>query len=159
LFVDGTLQEAGGMLFEDGSAANFGRGDPDIDDPIYNFVREVDYCSGALLATRRDVFEQLGRFDSRYAPAYNEDSDYCFSLRQAGYRVYYQPACTIVHIEGVSSGRDLTAGVKQYQVVNKQKFVAKWFEELRQQPQRPSEDDAAAWRALALQASVSEVVG
>src|SRR5918997_6661056 len=109
-------------MFRDGSAANFGRGDHEIDAPSYNFVREVDYCSGALLVTRRSLFEELDGFDTRYQPAYCEDSDYCFKVREAGYRVYYQPECAIVHLEGATSGTDLTRGVKRYQVVNQAKL-------------------------------------
>jgi GT2 family glycosyltransferase len=150
LFPNGALQEAGGMVFCDGSAANFGRGDHDVDAPQYNFVREVDYCSGALLATRRSLFEQIGGFDDRYRPAYYEDTDYCFAVRQYGFRVYYQPASAVVHLEGVSSGTDPASGVKRYQAMNQAKFAEKWSAALSRQAPRPSENNHAAWLALAL---------
>ena len=95
IFPDGVLQEAGGVIYRDGSGCNFGKYDRNADAPLYNFVREVDYCSGALLATPRDLFLKLGGFDLRYAPAYYEDSDYCFNLRKHGFRVYYQPQSEI----------------------------------------------------------------
>jgi GT2 family glycosyltransferase len=150
LFADGALQEAGGMVFCDGSAANFGRGDHDVDAPQYNVVREVDYCSGALLATRRALFEQIGGFDDRYRPAYYEDADYCFAVRQRGFRVYYQPECAVVHLEGASSGTDLSRGVKQYQVLNQAKFAEKWSGALSRQAPRPSDHDRTAWLTVAL---------
>ena len=78
VYPDGRLQEAGGVIFSDGSGLNFGKNE-DADDPVYNFVREVDYCSGALLATRRTLFLELGGFDLRFEPAYYEDTDYCFT--------------------------------------------------------------------------------
>ncbi|HYE75503.1 MAG TPA: glycosyltransferase family 2 protein, partial [Blastocatellia bacterium] len=81
IYPDGTLQEAGGIIFSDGSGCNFGKYDRSANSPVYNFVREVDYCSGALLATRSDLFTKLGGFDVNFAPAYYEDTDYCFSLR------------------------------------------------------------------------------
>jgi GT2 family glycosyltransferase len=126
VYPDGTLQEAGGVIFSDGSGCNFGKFDKAPNAPLYNFTREVDYCSGALLATPRALFMELGGFDVRFKPAYYEDVDYCFALREKGYRVYYQPESVIVHFEGASSGTDLNTGVKSYQVVNQQKFVAKW---------------------------------
>src|SRR5262249_15190516 len=43
LYPDGRLQEAGGVIFSDGSGANFGRGDCHPDHPLYNYVRAVDY--------------------------------------------------------------------------------------------------------------------
>ena len=157
IFADGTLQEAGGIVFRDGSAANFGRGDYEINALLYNFLREVDYCSGALLATRRALFEELSGFDTRYQPAYYEDTDYCFKVRDKGYRVYYQPESAIIHLEGVSSGTDLRSGVKRYQVVNHEKFLEKWRDLLKRQPPRPGYSDLAAWRALAMRTEMRGV--
>lgn len=148
VFPDGRLQEAGGIVFCDGSAAHFGRGDYDIEAPSYEFVRDVDYCSAALLATPRALFRELGGFDRRYRPAYYEDADYCFQVRQRGYCVYYQPRSTIVHFEGGTSGVDLTRGVKRFQAVNQRKFLEKWRAVLKRQPKRPSYSDQAAWKGL-----------
>jgi GT2 family glycosyltransferase len=149
VFPDGTLQEAGGIVFCDGSAAHFGRGDHDIDATLYNFVRDVDYCSAALLATRRSLFIELGGFDTRFQPGYYEDTDYCFTIRNNGYRVYYQPESTIIHLEGASAGTNAERGMKRYQALNRGKFMAKWREALKRQPSRPSRFDAATWHALA----------
>jgi O-antigen biosynthesis protein len=150
VFPDGRLQEAGGVIFADGSGANFGRGDHEVDAPLYNYVREVDYCSGALLATRRSLFEEIGGFDTRYCPAYYEDADYCFAVREKGSRVYYQPDSTIIHLEGATSGTDLSSGVKQYQVVNQAKFVEKWGHMLKRQRPRPGRYTHETWYALAV---------
>lgn len=138
LYPDGTLQEAGGIIFNDASGCNVGRGDASPDRPAYNMLREVDYCSGALLATPRKLFLSLGGFDRRFRPAYYEDTDYCFTLWDRGYRVFYQPESEVVHLEGVTSGTDLSSGVKSYQVVNRVKFTEKWRKALAHQmePQR-----------------------
>jgi GT2 family glycosyltransferase len=141
VYPDGTLQEAGGVIFSDGSGCNFGWSDKAANAPLYNFVREVDYCSGALLATPRALFRELGGFDARFKPAYYEDVDYCFTLREKGYRVYYQPESVIVHFEGASSGTDLKTGMKSYQVVNQHKFVAKWSEALKKHYPAPDQYD------------------
>ncbi|HJR09521.1 MAG TPA: glycosyltransferase [Pyrinomonadaceae bacterium] len=150
IYPDGTLQEAGGIIFSDGSGCNFGRNDKAPNAPLYNFLREVDYCSGALLATPRTLFLSLGGFDSRYAPAYYEDTDYCFSLREMGRKVYYQPESVIIHFEGVSSGTDLKRGVKSFQTVNRVKFVEKWQHVLRRQPSAPNQYDFATLHALSV---------
>ena len=148
IYQDGTLQEAGGVIFSDGSACNFGKFDKTPNAPLYDFLREVDYCSGALLATRRAVFLELGGFDERFNPAYYEDADYCFSLRARGYRVYYQPESVVIHFEGVSSGTDTNTGVKSYQAVNRRKFIEKWREALRHYYPAPQQYDAASLQTL-----------
>ncbi len=102
ILPNGRLQEAGSVIWNDGSCAGYGRGwYPDC--PECQFRRDVDYCSGAFLLIRRDVFEQLGRFDPRFAPAYYEEADFCLRLREKGYRVVYDPRAEIHHFEFGSS--------------------------------------------------------
>ena len=149
LYTDGRLQEAGGLVFSDGSAAKFGYGDPDADAALYGYVREVDYVSGALLLTPRSLFSELGGFDRRYGFGFYDDDDYCFSVRAAGRRVYYQPESVVVHVEGGSAGTDLSVGAKQFQLTNQTIFKAKWSDELAGQPPRPDPLDASAQRLLA----------
>jgi GT2 family glycosyltransferase len=117
LYPDGRLQEAGGIVFSDGSAWNYGRGD-DPTNPKYEFRRDVHYGSGACLAAPRNLFEELGGFDTRFAPMYYEDVDLAFAARSANRRVVYQPACQIFHAEGGTAGTDTASGAKRYQVVN-----------------------------------------
>ncbi|HEX8422350.1 MAG TPA: glycosyltransferase family 2 protein, partial [Pyrinomonadaceae bacterium] len=150
IYPDGTLQEAGGIIFADGSGCNFGRNDKSSNAPLYNFLREVDYCSGALLATPRALFLSFGGFDTRFAPAYYEDTDYCFSLRESGRKVYYQPESVIVHFEGVSSGTDVKSGVKSFQVVNRVKFIEKWQHVLKRHPAAPGRYDFNTLHALSV---------
>jgi glycosyltransferase involved in cell wall biosynthesis len=103
--LDGTLQEAGSIVWNNGSCLGYGRGDNPYA-PAYMFRRDVDYCSAVFLLTRRRLFEQLGGFDEDFIPAYYEDSDYCLRLRQQGYRTVYEPAARVNHFEFGSSSHE-----------------------------------------------------
>ncbi|MEM4620337.1 MAG: glycosyltransferase [Desulfurococcaceae archaeon] len=125
IFPDGKLQEAGGIIWKDASGWNYGRGD-DPEKPEYNYVKEVDYISGACILVRRELWDKIGGFDIRYAPAYFEDCDLAFTVRKMGFKVVYQPKSVVVHHEGISHGKDTSTGIKKYQDLNKYKFFEKW---------------------------------
>ncbi|MGB0514599.1 MAG: glycosyltransferase, partial [Wenzhouxiangellaceae bacterium] len=126
------------IVFRDASGWNFGRGESP-DRPEFNVLSETDYVSGACLAIDRELFNELGGFDKHYAPAYYEDTDLCFKVRQRGLKVLYQPASTVIHFEGGTSGTDETTGAKRHQVVNRERFAERWAKVLETYPENPNE--------------------
>ncbi|WP_342757077.1 methyltransferase domain-containing protein [Kineothrix sedimenti] len=125
IYQNGWLQEAGGIVWKDASAWNFGnRTNPEQAD--YNYLKEVDFISGACIMIRKELWEKIGGFDEQFAPAYYEDVDLAFEVRKHDFKVIYQPLSSVVHFEGISNGTSLSAGQKAYQLVNKEKFYRKW---------------------------------
>jgi GT2 family glycosyltransferase len=132
VYPDGKLQEAGGIIWNDRVhiGLNYGK----FENPWayeYNYVREVDYCSGACLLVRKELFVRVGLFDAEFAPAYFEDTNLAFALRSIGYRTLYQPKAIAFHFEGVTAGTDVRKGMKQYQEINQKKFCDRWQQVLK----------------------------
>lgn len=121
LYPNGTLQEAGGIVWNNGDPWNYGRGANPYD-PRYNYLRDVDYLSGACVMLSKPLWDDLRGFDELFAPAYFEDTDLAFRVRAKGLRTIYMPFCEIIHFEGISSGTSTSSGMKRYQEINRPKF-------------------------------------
>lgn len=67
-------------------------------------ISTVDWVSGACFLARRRALEEIGGFDERYF-MYLEDTDLCWRLSRAGYRVAYVPEAAVSHIQGLSTAR------------------------------------------------------
>lgn len=135
IYPTGKLQEAGGIVWNDGSSYAYGR-DANPRRPEFNFIRDVDYCSGACLLVRRDLLERVRGFDARFQPAYYEDTDLCFGIREMGYRVVFQPDAVVIHREGTSS-RESSQTLQQR---NRVVFREKWAHVLARDHYPPNTD-------------------
>ena len=138
LLLDGSLQEAGSLIWRDGSCLGYGRGD-DPNKPEYMFRRDVDYCSGAFLLFSKQDFEALAGFDEDFAPAYYEESDFCMRLRKAGKRIVYEPRAVITHFEFASTGGMNKASELQHEhrklfCEKHKEFLTQFFDNQQQSP-------------------------
>ena len=102
LLSDGTLQEAGSIIWHDGGSFGVGRDLPG-DAVSLRFRRRVEYCSALSLLVRRETFNELGGLDEGYFPAYYEDVDFCLKIAQRGEVVLYEPRSVVRHFESRSS--------------------------------------------------------
>jgi GT2 family glycosyltransferase len=140
LLRDGRLQEAGNVIWRDGSTSHLGRSLP-ADESQLITRRDVDYVSFCSAMIRREVWEQVGGFDERYFPAYYEDVDLCMSARALGWRVVCEPTSVVIHDEGASTPVSLRHFLSGR---NQKLFVSKWEAALAEFPDRPRRATAAA---------------
>ncbi len=144
LFPDGSLQEAGSVIWDDGSTAPIGRGAP-AEERAFSYRRYVDHISANGLLVRKAVFDQVGGFDARYFPAYYEDVDLLLAIKAAGHRVLYEPLSQLRHHESASS----TARFKEFLFKrNGAQLREKWAELLAGQTPADPENPAAVNAAL-----------
>jgi len=126
VFPSGRLQEAGNTVLSNGVTHGIGRNANPLS-PGFLSVKEVEYCSGACLLVRKDLFTRLGGFDERYSPAYYEDVDLCFGIRKLGYKVIVQPGVQVLHYE---FGSGSFGKAYELSLENRKKFIEKWAAEL-----------------------------
>ncbi len=130
---DGELQAAGGMVGSDGTCRHWG----DLDDKKsskYRYTRKIDYVPFAAVLVRNSELKKIGGFDERFAPAYYEDVDFAFQMREIGKSVYISSESTVFHFGSKSyglGGNDALIGMNR---TNKKKFREKWRTTLESSP-------------------------
>lgn len=151
LSIDGTLQEAGSVLWRDGWVAHVGTG---LANPstAYNYVRYADYVSANGLLVERQAWDAIGGLDERYFPAYYEDVDFCLALREHGYRVVYEPRARLTHLESQSTSSTYRGFLL---IRNRGQLVAKWSQSLAEFGEHPDPIDEVAIDAAVLRAERS----
>ncbi|MBF8254706.1 MAG: hypothetical protein HW373_1401 [Deltaproteobacteria bacterium] len=122
LFPTGELQEAGAFIDRAGYPIRRGRG-KNAGEPAFNRKEEVDYCSGAALAMRRELFLQLSGYEQHW--------DLCFKVRALGHKVVYVPSSEVVHLENATMAEsppapDMTVVIE----ANRKRFVRTWKDAL-----------------------------
>lgn len=121
-YPDGRIQEAGSVLWRDGSSRPIGHGAPD-GSVAPRVRRRVDYCSASALLVSRAAWDAAGGFDQGYHPAYFEDVDFALRLEQLGLEVWVDPRGEVLHAESQSSAPSF----KQFLFArNRARLVTRW---------------------------------
>jgi Glycosyltransferase like family 2 len=100
-----------------------------------NYEREFQSVTGASLLMRRSLFDAIGGFDEEYVNGW-EDVDLCLRVREAGYKVIYQPESVLTHHESISSGRF------DREKVNAERFLSLWGGKIAADEPRLLRDDS-----------------
>jgi GT2 family glycosyltransferase len=121
LFPDNRIQNAGGVFDALSQPTHRCLGWSNPHHAECSTRQEVEWNTGAALAIRTSVFVQLRGFDESYQRGYFEDVDLCLRAREAGYKVLYEPACTLLHSVGSTGG-------SPYFAQNARRFKAQWVD-------------------------------
>jgi GT2 family glycosyltransferase len=142
LFPDGRLQEAGSLVWADGSTIGIGRLAMGHERTA---ARRVAYCSACSLLVPRHAWLAAGGLDEGYHPAYYEDVDFCLRLQALGLDVVYAPGSVVEHHEASSSDPDYRLFLFAW---NKQRLARKWRSALGAfEPATPGRTARAEWLA------------
>ncbi len=124
----GDLQEAGAVVFKDGGALQFSKVWGSTN-PLFRYVRRVDYASAACLMVRSLLL--AGGFDEVFRPAYYEDTDLAMRLRHSHYKaVDYNPFAVAVHEGSATYSGDRAQEKERQMDRNRDTFVRKWSAQL-----------------------------
>jgi GT2 family glycosyltransferase len=129
LYDDGTLQHAGVVLGVGGVAGHDSVGEPPEQGGYYgrsHLQRRSAAVTGACLATRREVFLEVGGFDEIHLKVAFNDVDFCLKLREAGYAVIYEPFAVLYHYESKSRGYDLSEAKRDRIALESAVFRERW---------------------------------
>lgn len=129
LFPNGSIQNAGGEFDQLGQPVHRCLGWTNPRHTECDTRQTVDWTTGAALAIRSDLFTFFGGFDGGYERGYFEDVDLCMRVREAGYKVIYEPACTLVHPVGSTGG-------SPYFAQNARRFKMQWVDSGKVKPGR-----------------------
>jgi GT2 family glycosyltransferase len=123
-YPDGRLQHAGAYLSFPRAVAHH-IGWRECDDGQYDASRSCEMVTGAAIALRMEALVRTGLFDTGYSPAYYEDSDLCWRLRQQGYQIVYAPQARLIHHESLSLPDETTRS--KYYNRGRLRFVLKSY--------------------------------
>jgi len=145
LYPDGTIQHAGVWLRWPEIALHGFAGLRDDDLQYHSraqLTQRVSAVTGACLATRRDVYEQLGGLNEDLLIAYN-DIDFCLRIEtKLGLGVIYEPRARLIHLESKSRGSDLSPKKRERLLAEQRKMQAMWEDQLKRDRYRSAHFDA-----------------
>ena len=135
LYENGDIQHAGILLGVDGHSLHDGLGRHAMDGGYFDrhhLAHQVSAVTGACLATRKIVFDEVRGFDPGFAVTCN-DLDYCLRLGDLGYKTIYDPAVVLYHLESRTRG-DPGPDAKARQSNEEMRFRARWRAKVRRDP-------------------------
>jgi GT2 family glycosyltransferase len=136
-YPDGTVQHAGMVLRDNGGGYHVMRHAPpdcaDYDNLLFR-VRPVSAVTGACIAVRREVFDEVGGIDAENFAVTCSDTDFCLRVAARGYQVLWTPHARLCHLELATRKKDESAAAMARAAREEATLAARWRERLRRDP-------------------------
>jgi GT2 family glycosyltransferase len=104
-YEDNMIQYAGTSPLNPITSRGADEGDKEVDNGQFDEIKETFYPHGACMMIRKSVLQEIGLLYEGYF-LYYEEYDFAERVRQAGYKIYYQPNSCILHKESISTGKN-----------------------------------------------------
>jgi GT2 family glycosyltransferase len=151
LYADGRIQHAGVLVGMHGVAGHDSIGECGDSGGYLGRIhlqRQSTAVTGACLATRRVVFEEVGGFDELNLKVSFSDVDYCLKVRQAGYRVVYNPFAVLYHFESRSRGPNISEQQQAQEAAEAAAIRGRWGELVEADPFFNPHFERFSWTAF-----------
>lgn len=99
-------------------------------DHFYKSEQEVDWITGAAFFVKKDIFQKVGGFDEKIF-LYGEDTELCFRIKQAGFKILYSPTASVVHL-----GRGSHGGVNIGAITGEYKGLTYFYQKYKNKRER-----------------------
>lgn len=105
LYPNGTIQQAGAQIDSRGVGRPLGARQPDRRQ--FNAASKAEYVGCVSLAVSREALASAGLMDAAFSPAFYEDADWCYRVRNAGFHVVYAPKSRLIHYTSGITGDEV----------------------------------------------------
>ncbi len=105
LFPDEQRIQHAGAFLEHSLALGHHYGYDELAQGQFDVAQEVEFVTGAAMALRRETWERCGGMDEAFFPAYYEEVDLCWRLREQGFVIRYEPSAVALHQEAAALGK------------------------------------------------------
>lgn len=136
------IQHAGLGVTKEGHVGYWGFG-KDRRDERYSFVREVQGLASACWLLRRELFEKYGYFDDAFYPVNFEDIDFCYRIREQGYKCVYYPEVELYHADHVTTKHSEDIHFVRGIIKNEKIFRERWSHLIKNE--KPMDQDEYNW--------------
>lgn len=119
------IQQIGFGVTKSGNIGYIGRGELKSND-AYSYPRDLQGYPAACWFMESKLFTECGGFDETFFPVNYEDADFCYRIRERGYRIIYCPYVEMYHHEHITTWHSPSLSINRITLRNGKIFKERW---------------------------------